>query len=155
VRILFHSAHAVSACWAQFGHNHFVAKCNGSFWENLHLRRVPSARTSSKLAKAGSVAAEAGNVHTPTMTLKNAALLALIGTIPATLLLVWTFVMTALNVLRDWPLRRCCSRGSSMRLLASAWRCSSTCSTGRNRDDGERAAGPKESSAYGSMPASD
>src|SRR6266851_4261208 len=34
------------------------------------------------------------------MTLKNAALLALIGTILATVLLVWTFVFTALNVLR-------------------------------------------------------
>jgi len=34
------------------------------------------------------------------MTLKNAALLALIGTILATVLLVWSFVMTVLNVLR-------------------------------------------------------
>ena len=34
------------------------------------------------------------------MTLKNAALLALIGTILATVLLVWTFVVTFLNVLR-------------------------------------------------------
>ncbi|PYX52011.1 MAG: hypothetical protein DMG76_30535 [Acidobacteria bacterium] len=35
------------------------------------------------------------------MTLKNAALLALIGTILMTALLVWTFVLTFLNVLRD------------------------------------------------------
>jgi hypothetical protein len=34
------------------------------------------------------------------MTLKNAALLALIGTILATVLLVWTFIMSVLNVLR-------------------------------------------------------
>jgi hypothetical protein len=34
------------------------------------------------------------------MTLKNAALLALIGTILATVLLTWTFMMTVLNVLR-------------------------------------------------------
>jgi hypothetical protein len=34
------------------------------------------------------------------MTLKNAALLALIGTILATILLVWTFVFNVLNVLR-------------------------------------------------------
>jgi len=34
------------------------------------------------------------------MTLKNAALLALIGTILATVLLAWTFVSTVLNVLR-------------------------------------------------------
>jgi hypothetical protein len=40
------------------------------------------------------------SIHTPTMTLKNAALLALIGTILATVFLVWTFVMTVLNVLR-------------------------------------------------------
>ena len=40
------------------------------------------------------------NVHTPTMTLKNAALLALIGTILATVLLMWTFVFNVVNVLR-------------------------------------------------------
>ena len=34
------------------------------------------------------------------MTLNNAALLALIGTILAAVLLGWTFVMTVLNVLR-------------------------------------------------------
>jgi hypothetical protein len=34
------------------------------------------------------------------MTLKTAALLAMIGTILATVLLAWTFVMTVLNVLR-------------------------------------------------------
>jgi hypothetical protein len=34
------------------------------------------------------------------MTLKNAALLALIGTIVMTVLLVWNFVSTVLNVLR-------------------------------------------------------
>lgn len=47
------------------------------------------------------VAADTGSVHTPTMTLKNAALLALIGTILMTALLMWTFVLTFLNVLRD------------------------------------------------------
>jgi hypothetical protein len=35
------------------------------------------------------------------MTLKNAALLALVGTVLMTALLVWTFVFTFLNVLRD------------------------------------------------------
>jgi hypothetical protein len=40
------------------------------------------------------------NVHTPTMTLKNAALLALIGTILMTALLVWNFVSNVVNVLR-------------------------------------------------------
>jgi hypothetical protein len=35
------------------------------------------------------------------MTLKNAALLALVGTILLTALLVWSFVFTFLNVLRD------------------------------------------------------
>jgi hypothetical protein len=34
------------------------------------------------------------------MTLKNAALLALIGTILAAVLLAWVFVVTVLNVLR-------------------------------------------------------
>ena len=46
------------------------------------------------------VAADTGSVHTPTMTLKNAALLALIGTILMTALLVWTFVFNFLNLLR-------------------------------------------------------
>jgi len=41
-----------------------------------------------------------GSVHNPTMTLKNAALLALIGTILMTALLVWTFVFNFLNLLR-------------------------------------------------------
>ena len=35
------------------------------------------------------------------MTLKNTALLALVGTILMTALLLWTFVFTFLNVLRD------------------------------------------------------
>ena len=39
-------------------------------------------------------------VHTPTMTLKNAALLALIGTALITALLTWTFCFDVLNVLR-------------------------------------------------------
>jgi hypothetical protein len=46
------------------------------------------------------VAAVTGNVHTPTMTLKNAVLLAMIGTILMTALSVWTFVFNVLNVLR-------------------------------------------------------
>ena len=40
------------------------------------------------------------NVHTPTMTLKGAALLALIGTVLITAFLIWTFVFHFLNVLR-------------------------------------------------------
>ena len=39
-------------------------------------------------------------LYTPTMTLKNAASLALIGTILATVLLVCTFVFSFVNVLR-------------------------------------------------------
>ena len=60
-------------------------------------RRLAQAR---KQPQAG-VAADPSRVHTPTMTLKNAALLALIGTIVMTVLLVWNFVFTFLNVLRD------------------------------------------------------
>jgi hypothetical protein len=47
------------------------------------------------------VAVNPRGVHTPTMTLKNAALLALVGTTLMTVLLVWSFVLTLLNVLRD------------------------------------------------------
>jgi len=36
------------------------------------------------------------------MTLKNAALLALVGTVLLTVLLLWTFVLTVLNVLRGF-----------------------------------------------------
>jgi hypothetical protein len=56
---------------------------------------------------AGSPKAEAGLRSTfiafilTTMPLKNAALLALIGTILMTIVLVWNFVLTFLNVLRD------------------------------------------------------
>jgi hypothetical protein len=46
------------------------------------------------------LANDTSDVHTPSMTLKNAALLALIGTILITALLVWTFVFNILNVLR-------------------------------------------------------
>jgi hypothetical protein len=46
------------------------------------------------------VAADERRVHTPTMTLKNAALLALVGTILATVLLLWAFASTLVNVLR-------------------------------------------------------
>jgi len=60
---------------------------------------VTSQMASGPKARAG-VADDPGNVHTPAMTLKNAALLALIGTILMTALLVWTFVFTFLNVLR-------------------------------------------------------
>ena len=44
---------------------------------------------------------DTADVHTPIMTLKNAALLALIGMVLMTALLVWNFVLTLLNVLRD------------------------------------------------------
>jgi len=46
------------------------------------------------------VAADTRSVHTPTMTLKNATLLALIGTVLMTALLVWQFVFNLLNLLR-------------------------------------------------------
>jgi hypothetical protein len=46
------------------------------------------------------VAADTPRLHTPITTLKNASLLALIGTILATIFLTWTFIMTVLNVLR-------------------------------------------------------
>ena len=40
------------------------------------------------------------DVHTPTMTLKSAALLALVGKILMTVLPVWDFVSNVVNVLR-------------------------------------------------------
>lgn len=41
------------------------------------------------------------SIHNPTMSLKNAALLALIGTILLTVLLVVSFIFTLLGVMRD------------------------------------------------------
>src|ERR1700681_1291874 len=67
------------------------------------LKRVPlGSNLRPNLAPQGrsGVAADTGKVHTPSMTLKNAALLALIGTILITVLLVWTFVFNVVNVLR-------------------------------------------------------
>lgn len=43
----------------------------------------------------------AESIHTPLMSLKNAALLALIGTILLTVLIVVSFISTLLGVLRD------------------------------------------------------
>jgi hypothetical protein len=48
-----------------------------------------------------SIATEPGGVHTPKMTMKNAALLALVGTVLMTALLFWIFISNLLNVLRD------------------------------------------------------
>ena len=53
-----------------------------------------------RCGKAFGLRPDSGRVHTPTMTLKNAALLALIETILMTSLLVWTFVFNFLNLLR-------------------------------------------------------
>jgi hypothetical protein len=53
------------------------------------------------IAKERELRPDTRSVHTPTMTLKNAALLALVGTILMTILLLWNFVFTFLNVLRD------------------------------------------------------
>ena len=46
------------------------------------------------------VAPVAHSIHTPSMTLKSAALIAFVGTMVMTVLLLWNFVSTFLNVLR-------------------------------------------------------
>ena len=46
------------------------------------------------------LAEDGGIVHTPSMTLRNAALLALIGTILTTALLAFDLILNVLNVLR-------------------------------------------------------
>ena len=53
------------------------------------------------------------NVHTPTMTLKNAALMALIGTVLMTALLLRTFIF---NVLNSAGLGSCCDAVLVVRL---------------------------------------
>ena len=47
------------------------------------------------------LANDAESIHTPTMSLKNAALLALIGTILLTVLVVAHFISTVLGVMRE------------------------------------------------------
>jgi hypothetical protein len=66
----------------------------------LGVRRARRLFRMASSPNATGVAAVTGNVHTPTMTLKNAALLALIGAVPMTVLLVWNFVVNLLNLLR-------------------------------------------------------
>jgi hypothetical protein len=66
-------------------------------WTSRRFAWLAGVRSGSGGAR---VAGNMRSVHTPTMTLKNAALLALIGTTLMTALLVWNFVFTFLNVLR-------------------------------------------------------
>ena len=47
------------------------------------------------------LANDAASIHTPTMSLKNAALLALIGTILLTVLVLAHFIFTVLGVMRE------------------------------------------------------
>jgi len=79
--------------------------CEGSGWRG---KLLPGSAVFDSLKvllplsgrRGGRVAGDTGDVHTPIMTLKNAALLALVGTILMTALLVWTFVFNILNALR-------------------------------------------------------
>src|SRR5690348_9703085 len=75
-----------------------VARCSPPVFHDRNL--WASIIALRRLGYSSRVAAATVSVHTPTMTLKNAALLALIGTILATVLLVWTFVFNFVNVLR-------------------------------------------------------
>ena len=80
----------------------FKSRCNSAnFPYRPAATNMPfdSRRCSQPKVGAG-VADDTGDVHTPIMTLKNAALLALVGTILMTALLVWTFVFNILNALR-------------------------------------------------------
>jgi hypothetical protein len=67
----------------------------------MHPGTARFSPTSGPLRPQSQVATDTATVHTSRMTLKNAALLALIGTILMTALLVWEFVSTLLNVLRN------------------------------------------------------
>jgi hypothetical protein len=63
-------------------------------WEKTSRYAAPHAGVGGGLAHGSD------SIHTPNMTLKNAALLALVGTILITALLVWDLVFNILNVLR-------------------------------------------------------
>jgi hypothetical protein len=58
-------------------------------------------RPNSKAKKWLPLANDAESIHNPTMSLKNAALLALIGTILLTVLVLAHFISTVLGVMRD------------------------------------------------------
>jgi hypothetical protein len=63
-------------------------------WSSPAFWHLPSWNKSARLAEC------ADRVHTPGMTMKSAALLALIGTCLAAVLLIGKFVVDILNVLR-------------------------------------------------------
>jgi hypothetical protein len=64
------------------------------------LYDIPAPQLLSSPKVGVGVADDSGSEHTPIMTLKNAALLALIGTILMTALLVWALAFNVLNALR-------------------------------------------------------
>jgi hypothetical protein len=105
--------HHCGICWSgDFGldfpvtEKSLIVEVNRHWPSEIHVvseKQPPERRPrllSNPIAEA-SVAPGPTSVHTPTTTLKNAALFALIGTILMTALLVWNFVLTFLNVLRD------------------------------------------------------
>jgi hypothetical protein len=75
----------------------FMFRISQNCWQPVELYRLTRLE---RPLQHGLLSGVTGRVHTPTMTLKNAALLALIGTILMAALLLWTFVLTFLNVLR-------------------------------------------------------
>jgi hypothetical protein len=63
--------------------------------ESLLFERLPNTRLQSS-----ALAPAALRVHTPSMTLKNAALLAFVGTILVAALLVWNLIFSLVSVMR-------------------------------------------------------
>ena len=64
-------------------------------------RSLESQSTKWRKAEESTVAPERGGDHTSIMTMKNAALLALVGTVLTTALLFWTLISNVVNVMRD------------------------------------------------------
>jgi hypothetical protein len=76
-----------------------IRRCKG--FAIRYSPSLPLRLTLPSIPKAGAgVEGDTAKVHTPTMTLKNAAFLALIGTILMTALLMWTFIFNVVNSLR-------------------------------------------------------
>ena len=68
------------------------------------------------------LANDADSIHTPTMSLKNAALLALVGTILLTVLVTAHFISTVLGVMHE-IIPAMALLTSLIRLFASLWGC--------------------------------
>jgi len=91
-------------CYLESGILNFELPGVAAFFAKGHgFIRAANGRKGARLQPPGRppLASAGKSIHTPNMSLKNAALLALIGTVLLTVLLAAHFISTLLGVLRD------------------------------------------------------